>query len=159
VRLEDDPIQDVLVQASRQDRLQQRSRVTMTQGLDAQLRQSREGAADVASREHERDPLGSEAAGHERERARRRTIEPLRVVDDTQERPPLGGLGQQIERRQPDQERTRRRSGTEPEGDVKRVAPGIRQAVRTIEDRRAQLVQRRERELHLALDPDGPQDP
>ena len=154
-----DPIQHALVQRSGQDRLQQRPRIAMPQRLDAKLRQSRERVAQLASREHERDPLRQQAAGHERERARRRTIEPLRVIDDTQERPLLGSLGQQAEDRQSDQERIRSRSGAQPEGDAKRVALGIRQTLRSVEDRRAQLLKRRERELHLSLDPDGPQRP
>ena len=47
--------------------------------------------------------LRQEAASHECERARRRTIEPLRVIDDAEERPLLGGLGQEPEHRQSDQ--------------------------------------------------------
>ena len=81
----------------------------MPQRQDVKLRQSRERVARLARREHERDLLRQQAAGHERERARRRTIEPLRVIDNTQERSLLGGLGQQAEDRQPDQERSRSR--------------------------------------------------
>ena len=43
---------------------------------------------------------------------------------------------------------------TQPEGDAERIALGIRQTLRSVEDRRAQLLKRRERELHLPLDPD-----
>ena len=97
-RLQNDPIQHVFVQASGQDRLQQRPRITMPQGLDGKLRQPGERAARLTSGEHDRDLLGQQAAGHERERARRRMIEPLRVVDDAQERSLLRRLGQQTER-------------------------------------------------------------
>jgi hypothetical protein len=62
VRLQNDPIQHVLIQASRQDRLQQRPRVSMTKGLDAEFRQSRERAARLTSGEHDRDLLGEEPA-------------------------------------------------------------------------------------------------
>ena len=72
--------------ASGQDGLQQRPRITTPQGLDAKLRQSREHVAQLTSREHERDLLRQQAAGHERKRPRRRTIEPLRVIDDAQQR-------------------------------------------------------------------------
>jgi hypothetical protein len=54
----------------------------MVQGFDGKLRQAGERAARLTSGEHDRDLLCQEAAGHERERARRRTIEPLRVIDD-----------------------------------------------------------------------------
>ena len=124
-RLDNDPIQHALIQRSGQDRLQQRPRITTPQGLDAKLRQSRERVAQLASREHERDLLRQQATGHERERARRRTVEPLRVIDDTSERPLLRSLGQQAEGRQSDQERIRRLSGTQPEGDAERVALGL----------------------------------
>ena len=102
----------------------------MPQRLDAKLRQSRERVAELTSREHERDLLRQQAAGHERERARRRTIEPLRVIHDTQEWPLLRSLRQQAEGRESDQERTRRRSRTESERDAKGVALGLRKAPR-----------------------------
>ena len=126
MRLQNDPIQHVLIQGSGQDGLQQRPRITMPQRLDAKLRQSRERVAHLTSREHERDLLRQQAAGHERERACRRAIEPLRVIDDTQQRPLLRSLGQQAEGGQSDQERIRSLSGTQPEGDAKRIALGIR---------------------------------
>ena len=101
----------------------------MPQGLDVELRQSRERVAQLPRREHERDLLRQQAAGHERKHPRRRTIEPLRVVDDTQQRLLLGSLGQQAEDRQSDQERVRSRPGTEPERDAERIALGTREAL------------------------------
>ena len=116
--------------ASRQDGLQQRPRIAMPQGPDVELRKARERVAQLARREHERDLLRQQAASHERKRPRRRAIEPLRVIDNTQERPLLGGLGQQAEDRQSDQERIRGRPGAESERDGKRVALGLREALR-----------------------------
>ena len=43
--------------------------------------------------------------------------------------------------------------------DAKRVALGIRQTLRSVEDRRAQLLKRGVRQLHLPLDTDGLNDP
>ena len=106
-RLGNDPIQHVLIQPSRQDRLQQRPRITMPSGSTRSSGKPASALAPFSRREDERDLLRQEAARHERERARRRTIEPLRVIDDTQERLLLRGLGQQAEGRQSDQERTR----------------------------------------------------
>ena len=125
-RLDDDPLEHALIQPSRQDRLQQRPRIAMPQGLDVELRQAGERVAQLARREHERDPLRQQAAGHERERSRRRTIEPLRVIDDTEERPLLRGLGQQAENRQSDEERIRSLPSAEPERDAQRLALGLR---------------------------------
>ncbi len=122
VRLEDDPVQHVLVQPRCQHRLQQRPRIAMSQGLDAQLRQSRQGAPHLTSCDHERDALGVQAADHERERARRRAIEP-RASSTTAS----NGCGAETSESRsrtasPTGERARRRSGAQPERDVQRVA-------------------------------------
>jgi hypothetical protein len=124
-----------------------------------QLRQARERRARLTGRKHDRDPLRQQAPRDEGQRARRRTIEPLPVVDETQQRSFLGGLRQQAEHRQPDQERIRRLPGAEPERDGQRLALGRRQGLRQVGDRRPQLLKRRIRKLHLPLDPDGPQHP
>ena len=102
--LDDDPLQHVLIERSWQDRLEQRPRVTTPQGLDVKLRQTGERVAQLPCREHERDLLRQEATRHKGQGARGRAVEPLRVVDDTGERLLLGGLGQQAEDRQSDQE-------------------------------------------------------
>ena len=108
--------------------------------------------ADVTRREHERDPLRQQTARHERERSARRAVEPLRVVDDAQERLLLGGFGEEPENREPDEKRARRLSGAEPECDAERVTLRIGQTLDELEDRRTELLQRRVVELHLPLD-------
>jgi hypothetical protein len=64
----------------------------MPQGPDVQLREACERLAQLARREHQRDPLRQQAASHEPKRPRRRPIQPLRVIDNAQQRPLLGGL-------------------------------------------------------------------
>ncbi len=64
----------------------------------------------LARREHERDLFRQQAPGDERKRLCRRGIEPLRVVDETEERPFLGRRRQQVDDRQPDKEGIRGRS-------------------------------------------------
>ena len=157
VRLGDDPLEHALVEPGGQRGLQEQPRVAMGQRLDRQRRQPREGVTDLARREQEHDPLRRQPAGHERECPCRRSVEPLCVIDDAEQRPLLRGLGQEPEHRQPDQERIRL-PGREAEGDAQRVALGLRQVLHELEDRRAQLLQRRERQLHLRLDPRGPHD-
>jgi hypothetical protein len=49
--------------------------------------------------------------GDERERLRRGTVDPLRIVDDAQERPLRRDLGQQAQHGQPHQKSVRRRTG------------------------------------------------
>jgi hypothetical protein len=131
----------------------------MPQRPDVQLREARQRLAQLARGEHQRDPLRQQAASHEPKRTRRRAIQPLRVVDDTQQRPLLGGLRQQTQGRQSDQERIRGRPDTAAERDRKRVALRLREAPGELQDRRAQLLQRRVGELHLPLDADGARDP
>ena len=55
----------------------------------------------------DRDPLGEEAAGDEPEDLLRRLVEPVRVVDDADERLLLGDLGEERQRGEPDQEPVR----------------------------------------------------
>ena len=105
------------------------------------------------------DPLRQEPARHERERLRGHPVEPLRVVDDAHERLLLGGVGQQAQDRQPDEEAIRRRSGAQAERRAQRVALRARQVLETVEHRRAQRMQAGECELHLGLDACRPGDP
>ena len=93
------------------------------------LRQSREQVARLPRGEHEHDLLRQQAASHERERPRRRMVQPLRVIDNSQQRPLLGRLGQQAEDRQSKQERIRRGVGgvrNQSERDAKRLVLRLR---------------------------------
>ena len=128
MRLDDDPLQHALVEPRRQDRVEQRPRIPMAERLDVKLGEAGERVDRLPRREDHRDLLGQEAAGDERKHARGCTVEPLRVVDDAEERLLLGGLRQQVEDREPDEERIRRPSGAQPERDLEGVALGIRQA-------------------------------
>jgi len=58
VRFGDDAIEHVLIQATRQHRFQEASRMQMAKGLDSKLRPSGEVARRLATGEHERDFLG-----------------------------------------------------------------------------------------------------
>jgi hypothetical protein len=157
-RLLEDPVQHVLVQRDRQDGLQQRPRIATTQRLDTQLRQAHERVAQRSCREHQRNLLRQQAAGDERQRARRLAIEPLRVVDDDEERPLLRGLGKQPQDRQSDKERIRWLPGGKPESDGERVVLGLWESLQERDERPTQLLCRTVRELHLRLDPTGPSD-
>ena len=123
------------------------------------MHQAPERVVDLARGEHERDLLRQQAASDERERPRRGIVQPMRVIDDSQERPLLGGLSQQAEDRQSNQERVWRGASDESERDAKRVVLGLRQTFQEVETRVAQLVNRCERELHLRLHPGRPRDP
>ncbi|HWD76182.1 MAG TPA: hypothetical protein VG371_13655 [Solirubrobacteraceae bacterium] len=125
-------------------------------------RKALERVVDLARGEHERDLLRQQAASHERKRPRRRVVQPVRVVDTSQERTLLGRLGQQAEDRQSNQERIRRGVGgvrNQSERDAKRVVLGLRETVQKVQERGTQLLNRRERELHLRFGPGRPRDP
>jgi hypothetical protein len=67
-----------------------------------------------------------QAAGNERQRLRGDPINPLGIVDGTDQRLGLGYRGEQAQHRQSDQKPVRRISGTQPEGGGQRVALGLR---------------------------------
>jgi hypothetical protein len=79
--------------------------------LDAKLREAHERIDRLPRREDDRDPLGEQAARDEREHTGRRAVEPLRVVDDAEQRLLLRRLRQQVQNGEPDEERIRSPSG------------------------------------------------
>ena len=115
-------------------------------------------AAARAGGKHERDPLGEEAPADESEDLCGGLVEPLRVVDDADERLLLGDLGEQRQRGEPDQEPVGRRAGAPAEHRRERVALGDGQPVELIQHRSAELMEAAVGELHLRLDADGPGD-
>ena len=114
---------------------------------------------DSRSGEHQAQPLRQEPARHECQRLRRHPVEPLRVVDHDHQRLLLGGVGQQAQDRQSDEEAIRRRSSAQAERRAQRIALRARQLLEPAEHRRAQRVQAGVRELHLGLDACRPGDP
>ena len=108
--------------------------------------------AGLADGEHHRDPLCEQAPCHERERLRGRTIEPLHIVDQAHQRLCLGRPGQEAQHCQGDEEVIRGGPFPQPEGNPQRILLRTGQVVEPAEHGRAQLMQTRERELHLRLD-------
>ena len=90
---------------------------------------------------------------------RRGVVEPLEVVDETQQGLLLGELREQRERRQADEEAVGRIAGREPERHAQRVPLRRRERVDAATQRRAELMQSRERQLHLGLDAGDLHDP
>ncbi len=133
---------------------QQRLGIGGPQPRQTQLRQPAErldvGHIGIAQRKDHHHPLGPHPPGHESQNLRRRLIEPLRVIDHTQQRPVLG---QQAQHRQPHQEPVRRGTLAQPERHPERGLLRLGQPDRPRQERGAQLVQARERELCLGLHP------
>jgi glyoxylase-like metal-dependent hydrolase (beta-lactamase superfamily II) len=150
-RLGNDPRKHRLVQPCGQDGFQERPCIPTTQRLHLQLRESGPPTPYVASRERKRDPLRQQATGHELESAGRCVVEPLRVVDDTQQLLLSGRLREETESGEADEKWTWRRALANPERDTERVALGIWKRVKKTEDRLAKPLQSRVVERHLRL--------
>ena len=127
-------------------------------GRHLQLGDVLELLAGLARGEHDPDRLRQQAPRDERQRQRRGVVQPLRVIDDPQQRTLLRRLRQQAQHRQPDEEPVRRRAGAQPEDDLERLALGGRKPAEAIEQRSAQLMEAREGQLHLGLHAHRPHD-
>jgi hypothetical protein len=134
------------------------ARVAVAQTPDRELGQGPERLARVADPEHQPHGLGQQATGDEHERQRRSPIQPLRVVDDAQQRTLPGHLRQQAQHGEADEEPIRSVAGAQPEHDLQRVALRAWQKLEPVEQRPAQLMQAGVCQLHLRLHPDRPDD-
>ncbi len=133
---------------------QQRPCVTVSEPLD---REGWEPCEDVladagSGRADKCYPLGEEPAGDEAQNLRGRAIEPLRVVDKTDECLFIGGLGQKCECGEPDQKTVWCGAGGQSEEGPERIALWGRQAIDAIQQRRTELVQPAVGKLHLGFD-------
>src|SRR5918994_2033110 len=139
---------------------QQCACVAVVESHDGQVAESSEKVvADAgARRAHERYPLGEETAGDEADDLCCGLVEPLRVVDDADERLLLGDLGEERERRERDQESVGRRPGASAEDRRERVVLRKGQALEMVEHGRAELMKAAVGELHLRLDTGGSRD-
>ena len=135
-------------------------RITVIQPADGELRQPLEVplAARLAHGEDQPDRLRTETARDERQRLCRGRVEPLRVVHDADEGSVFRDVGEQTQDRQADEEPIRRIAVAQTERGAKRIALRAGKALDAIQERRAQLLQPRVRELHLRLDSGRPGD-
>ena len=108
-------------------------------------------SAPVADRDHDRDRVGQQPPCDEPEQLVRRLVEPLGVVDDAEQRALLGDAAQEAEHRQSDEEPVGRLARRQAERDGERVPLRSRERVKAVEQRRAELMDPRERQLHLGL--------
>ena len=156
--LRDYPVADPLVQHEPHRGVQQRPCVAVAQAAHLQLGQVLKLLARFTRGEHDPDRLGQQPPRHEGQRQRRGLIQPLRVIDDTQQRTLLGHLREQAQHRQPDEEPIWSGAGAQPEHDLERLALRSRKPLEAIEHRSAQLMQAREGQLHLGLHAHRPHD-
>jgi non-heme chloroperoxidase len=140
--LGDDPVSHSLVQPPRKDRVQQRPSLAVRQATDLAFRQTLQlsRGARFAHGEHQSDGLSQQPPRDEGEDLPGELVEPLRVVDQADERPLLGGGRQQSQHCQPDEEAIGWHSGGQAERRAEGVALGTRQVVHAVQHRRAQLM-------------------
>ena len=82
----------------------------------------------------------------------RRLVQPVRVIDEADQRLLLGYVGEQAQHSQPDEEAVRRVAGHQPERRSERIALRPGKSIEPLQHRPAQLVQTGVGQLHLRLD-------
>ena len=109
VCLGDDPVADPLVQPSRERRVQERTRVIVAEAAHLQLLKPYQfpHLVGLTHREDQADRFRQQAAGDEGERQDGRLVQPLGVIDHTDERLLFSDLGQQAEDGKRDEESIR----------------------------------------------------
>ena len=122
--LADDAVPHPLVDPAEVRRVQERAGILVRQPADHLVRQPVQlrHSARLAHGEDQRHRFGQQAARHEREDLRRGLIQPLRVVDQADERALLGNVREQAEHGEPDQKVIGRLAGCEPERGGERIA-------------------------------------
>ena len=109
-------------------------------------------ALAVPSGQQHRDRLRAEAPGDEHHGVRRAVVEPLRIVDQAQQRAFAGDVRQQRQRGEVDEERRRLAPALEPQGAAECAGLWRGKAGHSIQHRSQQLLQSGERQLRLGLD-------
>ena len=155
--LGDDPVAHSLVRHESHGRAQQRAGVAIVQPAHHQVRKLPKLLPHVARTEHDPDRLGQKPPRDKREVQRRCLVEPLRVVDNTQQRTLLGSVREQTQHSQPHEKPVRGWTRAKPEDDLQGLALGSRQPPESIKERRTQLVQMGISQLHLRLHPHSAQ--
>lgn len=111
----------------------------------------------AADREHHRHRVGSEPAGDEGQCRRRRTVEPVGIVEHAQHRPLLTDLAEEAKRGQRDQEPVVGAAPAQAERDAEGVGLGLGEAVGQLQHGAQQAVQGRVWEFRLRLDAATPE--
>ncbi len=159
--LGEDAVADPLVHRAFGARVQQRAGVGVVQPAQRQLGQAGQVVVSplLTGGEDQSQRFGEHPSRHERQRLRGDPVEPLGVVHEAEQRSPGGHVGQQPEHGQADQEPVRGRPRAHPERRGQRFRLRRREGAGVSEEGRAQLVQSRERKLHLRLGTRSPGDP
>ena len=136
LRFRDDLVPHRVVKPSGDDGGQQDARVLVPQRCDIEPRQTRKLTILVrlARGKGDDDGFRGEAARHEAEDLQRSSIEPLRVIDDADDRQPFGGIGEQGEDGEADEEAVRGGRSPLAESSGERIPLRRRQCVDPLEE-------------------------
>ena len=122
-----------LIDAPCGHRCQQRASRLLIQPGQPQIGQTRQRILRrrrrLAGSENQPHRLGQQSPPHEPQHLSGGLIQPLHIVDDAQQRPILGGLRQQVQRRQRHQKRFRGLPGRQTQCHTERLALGFVQRV------------------------------
>ena len=139
------------VEGAGQRRIKQRSRVGTVQTPDHQGGQPGHRVGRFAGGEHQRHRLRTQPPGHEGQHLRRGPVQPLLVIDQTDQRSCGGRIGEQVQHRQTDQEAVWDGAFGDAQCGSESVALRHRQSPEPIQERLTQLVYSGEGQLHLGL--------
>lgn len=138
----------------------QRSRRSRVQSVDTQLGQGRSlepAVLALASGEHHHDRFGPQPPCYEDECLRGGVVEPLRVVDQAQQRTLSRCVREQAQDCQRDEKSLLASASRQAERSAERVGLRIREPAHVSHRREQELVRRGERELRLRRDADTAQ--
>ena len=146
-----DAVPDAVVKQARKGSHEQGARVLLGQAVEQQRGQAVEVVPVVRLTDghHHRHRFRQQPPRHEAEDHPRGGVEPLSVLHHAEQRPLLRGGGQQAEHGQSDEETVRDVTGCEAQRHIQRVALRLREGVGPVENRRAELMDPCERQLHL----------
>ncbi len=150
-RITHDPIAHTFIEPARHGGGEQRACVVLRQPFDEQLRQTgeRAGGAPLAHGDDHSHRLRHQPPRDEPQHLVRRVVEPLRVVDQDDERAFFRDLRDQRQCGEADEKRIGCVSVGNPEGGGECVTLRFGQGVEGVEHGRAQLMQGRVRQLHF----------
>ena len=160
-RLGDDSLAHAIVAEARDGRRQQDASVLRAEPSQRQLGQAfqRGCAGGLAHPEHQCHRFREQPSRHEAEDLARGAVQPLRVIHHAQQRALLCHGSQEAEYGQRDQEVVPRLAGLQTQRDAQSVALRLWKRVEPNQHRSAELMHRRERQVHLGLDAGDPRRP
>jgi hypothetical protein len=152
VRLGQDALAHPVIHAARDDGVEHSHGGLSREPAYGQLGKSGKcHPGSLAYREHHCELLSPQAPRDERQHLGRLRVQPLRVVDQAQQRPLLGQLAQQVQHGQPNHEWVRPRPRLQAERRPQSSALRPRQTLQRLGVRGAESLQRGEGQVHLGL--------